>query len=232
LPADILGLPDRGRLRVDTVADVVVFDPNSVRDQATYDQPYLTPSGIKHVIVGGALAVYEGQATGALAGHAIRKPKATTDAVTRLETKENPAWSVQKLVAMVKAAPIRSGLDRSTPMSPFASIDFAAYAGDRSQLPIGVFDSGIGGLTVLEAILASDLHDNKSGKPGADGIPDFQSERFIYLGDQANMPYGNYAAENKTKLLQEHVVKNMDFLQRQACDLPGHTKAITLISNQ
>lgn len=212
LPADILGLTDRGRLKVDTIADVVVFDPNSFRDQATYDQPYLTPSGIKHVLVEGALAVYEGQATGALAGHAIRKPKATTDAATRLKTNENPAWSVQKLVAMVKTAPTRSGLDRSTPTTPFASIDFAAYAGDRSQLPIGVFDSGIGGLTVLEAILASDLHDNKSGKPGADGIPDFQSERFIYLGDQANMPYGNYPERGREDFLRELIIKDSIFL--------------------
>ncbi len=212
LPADILGLTDRGRLKVDTTADLVVFDPKAFRDQATYDQPYLTPSGIRHVIVEGAMAVFEGQATGALAGHAIRKPKATTVATSRLETNVNPAWSVDKLVAMLKAAPVRTGLDRSVSTTPFASIDFTAYAGDRSQLPIGVFDSGIGGLTVLEAILASDLHNNKSGKPGADGIPDFQSERFIYLGDQANMPYGNYPERGREDFLRELIIKDSIFL--------------------
>jgi glutamate racemase len=79
------------------------------------------------------------------------------------------------------------------------------------SLPIGVFDSGTGGLTVLEAMLSLDAYNNVTGKPGADGKPDFKSEYFQYLADQANMPYGNYAAENKTDLLKEHILKNMQF---------------------
>ena len=82
----------------------------------------------------------------------------------------------------------------------------------RSSLPIGVFDSGTGGLTVLEAILKLDAFNNRTGQPGADGVPDFQGEHFQYLADQANMPYGNYAAASKTDLLKEHVLKNMRFL--------------------
>ncbi|MFM9020938.1 MAG: glutamate racemase [Sediminibacterium sp.] len=78
--------------------------------------------------------------------------------------------------------------------------------------PIGVFDSGTGGLTVLEALLTIDEFNNLTGAPGKDGIPDFQQEHFQYLADQANMPYGNYAAENKTPLLKEHILKNMRFL--------------------
>lgn len=96
---------------------------------------------------------------------------------------------------------------------------FAQQKG-KSASPIGVFDSGTGGLTVLEAMLTLDAFNNKTGKPGADGKPDFQSEFFQYLADQANMPYGNYAAENKTKLLQEHVLKNMDFLMKKEFDGP------------
>ncbi|NDF98172.1 MAG: Asp/Glu/hydantoin racemase, partial [Chitinophagia bacterium] len=80
------------------------------------------------------------------------------------------------------------------------------------MLPIGVFDSGTGGLTVLEAMLTLDAFRNSDGTPGADGIPDFAQERFQYLADQANMPYGNYAAAGKTNLLKEHVLKNMAFL--------------------
>lgn len=95
-----------------------------------------------------------------------------------------------------------------------------AQQNGKSTAPIGVFDSGTGGLTVLEAMLTLDAFNNKTGKPGPDGKPDFQSEFFQYLADQANMPYGNYAAENKTKLLQEHVIKNMDFLLKQAYDAP------------
>src|SRR3569623_1741006 len=61
------------------------------------------------------------------------------------------------------------------------------YDTDTRKLPVGVFDSGIGGLTVLNAILNADAFHNDNLKPGADGVRDFASERFIYLGDQANM---------------------------------------------
>jgi glutamate racemase len=82
----------------------------------------------------------------------------------------------------------------------------------KAVSPIGVFDSGTGGLTVLEALLTIDEFNNLTGATGKDGIPDFQQEHFQYLADQANMPYGNYAAENKTPLLKEHILKNMRFL--------------------
>ena len=95
----------------------------------------------------------------------------------------------------------------------------AAQEKTKNNLPIGVFDSGTGGLTVLEAMLTLDAFNNITGKPGADGMLDFDKEYFQYLADQANMPYGNYAAENKTKLLQEHVVKNMDFLLKNRYDI-------------
>ena len=76
-------------------------------------------------------------------------------------------------------------------------VDAQAIKNNKKALPIGVFDSGTGGLTVLEAILALDAFNNETGKPGTDGKPDFSKEYFQYLADQANMPYGNYAAENK-----------------------------------
>jgi len=92
------------------------------------------------------------------------------------------------------------------------SIDFADYLNNRVDMPIGVFDSGIGGLTVLETLLSFDQHNNTNGQPGADGIPDFQNERFIYLGDQANMPYGNYSAAGKEDYLRELIMKDAIFL--------------------
>jgi glutamate racemase len=75
-----------------------------------------------------------------------------------------------------------------------------------------VFDSGTGGLTVLEVLLNADMVNNISGKMGADGVPDFAGEDFTYLADRANMPYGNYAAENKQDFFRELVVKNALFL--------------------
>jgi glutamate racemase len=82
------------------------------------------------------------------------------------------------------------------------------------DLPIGMFDSGTGGLTVLHALIHFDSHDNASKEyvEGGDGIKDFLNERFIYFGDQANMPYGNYHAEGKTDFLKELILKDVLFL--------------------
>ncbi|HND56117.1 MAG TPA: hypothetical protein PLV92_27060, partial [Pirellulaceae bacterium] len=81
-----------------------------------------------------------------------------------------------------QAGPIQRFVDHVAAQKPPAglySIDATAVrAADRRNLPIGVFDSGIGGLTVLEAILRIDEHDNESHQPGADGRPDFAGERF------------------------------------------------------
>jgi len=94
----------------------------------------------------------------------------------------------------------------------FFRVPFDRYSYEMQELPIGVFDSGIGGLTVLTAILELDTFNNVTHEPGADGRPDFENERFIYLGDQANMPYGNYPSEQKTDFLQELIIKDVTFL--------------------
>lgn len=92
------------------------------------------------------------------------------------------------------------------------SLQASAFNHDLAGLPIGVFDSGIGGLTVLEAILNLDQFQNDTLQPKADGKPDFVNERFIYFGDQANMPYGNYPAAGRTDYLRELILKDAVFL--------------------
>ena len=74
LPADILGLPDRGRLAVDHFADVAVFDPKKFRDRATFDKPHQYATGIEYLFVNGEPAMKDGEATGALAGRALKRP--------------------------------------------------------------------------------------------------------------------------------------------------------------
>jgi len=90
----------------------------------------------------------------------------------------------------------------------------AVRARPARTLPIGVFDSGTGGLAVLEEILRLDQFDNETGAPrsGGDGRPDFADEQFVFLADQANMPYGNYPAAGKRSLLVELVLKDSLFL--------------------
>jgi N-acyl-D-amino-acid deacylase len=68
-----LGLADRGLLRDGYAADVVVFDPERVRSNATYDEPRQFPDGIEWVIVGGEVVVERGLHTGARAGRVLRR---------------------------------------------------------------------------------------------------------------------------------------------------------------
>src|SRR5262245_57814300 len=74
LPADVLRLPDRGYLKPGYFADVVVFDPATFRDTATYDKPLQWPSGAKLVLVNGQVAVENEKPTDKLSGRAIRHP--------------------------------------------------------------------------------------------------------------------------------------------------------------
>ncbi len=73
LPADILGLANRGRLTVGLAADVVVYDPAAYVDTATYDNPHRYSAGIRFVLVNGDLAVTDGIPTGTLSGKVLRK---------------------------------------------------------------------------------------------------------------------------------------------------------------
>jgi len=91
-------------------------------------------------------------------------------------------------------------------------IDFANYPRKDTSLPIGVFDSGTGGLTVFDAIVRFDEYNNKTGAKGHDGVKDFSTEDFIYLADQANMPYGNYSSVGKTDFLKELILKDAQFM--------------------
>lgn len=73
LPARRLGLRKRGVLDTGFHADVVVFDPETIADLATYEDPYRYPEGIAHVFVNGVAAVRDGRSTGARAGRALRR---------------------------------------------------------------------------------------------------------------------------------------------------------------
>jgi N-acyl-D-amino-acid deacylase len=72
LPADNLSLADRGRLKPGAFADVVVFDPETIQDHATYDKPHQLSTGVSQVIVNGKFALRDGKATGAPTGRVVR----------------------------------------------------------------------------------------------------------------------------------------------------------------
>jgi N-acyl-D-aspartate/D-glutamate deacylase len=73
LPAQTFGLSDRGRIIEGYWADLVIFNPATISDQATYENPLLPPIGISYVIVNGVVAVNEGHVAKLSAGTTVRR---------------------------------------------------------------------------------------------------------------------------------------------------------------
>jgi N-acyl-D-aspartate/D-glutamate deacylase len=73
LPADQIGLSDRGRVARGRKADLVVLDLPNLRDLATFEDPQRHPEGIPHVLVNGVPVVRAGRSTGARPGRALRR---------------------------------------------------------------------------------------------------------------------------------------------------------------
>lgn len=103
LPAAVVGMVDRGRVAPGMRADLALFDPETVRDHATFDKPTLPADGIRHVIVNGVPALSDGVATGAKSGavllrdaHMPSRPM-TLAAATRSAdaTARSGAWTVE-----------------------------------------------------------------------------------------------------------------------------------------
>src|SRR5439155_10468440 len=74
LPATNLGLDRRGLLRAGYFADVVVFDPRTIADRATYEKPHQYAVGVRHVLVNGVPVLRDGAHTGAKPGRAVWGP--------------------------------------------------------------------------------------------------------------------------------------------------------------
>ncbi len=72
LPAQRLRLSDRGVLKQGMWADVVIFDPATIRDLATFEQPNQLSEGMQYVLVNGVAVITEGKMTGARPGHVLR----------------------------------------------------------------------------------------------------------------------------------------------------------------
>lgn len=75
LPAQILGLKDRGRIAEGMLADVVVFDPDLIRDRATYFEPFQYSEGITQVLVNGVFVLADGKPTAAKPGRVLTRQR-------------------------------------------------------------------------------------------------------------------------------------------------------------
>jgi N-acyl-D-aspartate/D-glutamate deacylase len=74
LPAKTLGFKDRGLLKTGFFADIVVFDPKTIRDAATYDHPRTLATGVRYLFVNGKLAVDNGRRASILPGRVLTHP--------------------------------------------------------------------------------------------------------------------------------------------------------------
>ena len=72
LPADKLALTNRGRIKIGAVADLMIINPNAVRNTATYEDPVQRPTGIDYVLISGHLIINKGVHTGALKGRMLK----------------------------------------------------------------------------------------------------------------------------------------------------------------
>ncbi|MFN9300099.1 MAG: amidohydrolase family protein, partial [Acidobacteriota bacterium] len=75
LPAQIFAFRNRGLLREGYAADLVIFDPEAVRDNATFADPHQYSSGFEYVVVNGKIAVENGKLTADRGGEVLRRPE-------------------------------------------------------------------------------------------------------------------------------------------------------------
>ena len=74
LPADNIGIRERGRLVPGYFADIVVFDPGTIQDHATFEEPHQYATGVVHVLVNGEQVLRDGEHTGSTPGRVVRGP--------------------------------------------------------------------------------------------------------------------------------------------------------------
>ena len=127
LPASTIGMVDRGVLAVGMAADVAVFDPRTVIDHATYEDPARPSDGIRDVIVNGQVAVRDGKPTGRRGGRAL----------TRTEHMPSRPMTPDR----VRGAVVNAAFDNGR-----VSIDIAQPAGARHATGTMVIDDAGGGV--------------------------------------------------------------------------------------
>ncbi len=72
MPAERLQLSRRGRIAAGYAADIAIFDPDTVQDNATEPEPHQYATGVSHVLVNGAFALRDGEPTGGTPGRVLR----------------------------------------------------------------------------------------------------------------------------------------------------------------
>ena len=117
LPAATIGMVDRGLVAVGMAADLAVFDPATITDRATYENPTLPPDGMRHVLVNGVVALKDGAATGAKGGRALLRSdnmpsRATNSGTRRLRVRGSSSTGQRIDIDLVHHAGVRQATGR------------------------------------------------------------------------------------------------------------------------
>ncbi|RUL86880.1 metal-dependent hydrolase [Tautonia sociabilis] len=127
LPAEILGLPDRGTIREGAVADLVVFDPDAFRDAATFDDPTVLAPGVVHLLIAGTPAISGGRFMDTLPGRALRLQ---SDGPADLIVSASRIWTGDPELPWAEAVACRAG-----EIVAVGSIDdIARYRGPNTRI--------------------------------------------------------------------------------------------------
>ena len=166
LPAATIGLVDRGMIAAGMAADITIFDPAKVGDQATFEQPTLKSNGIRHVIVGGQPALQDGTATGRHGGEALfrdrRMPSRPLDMARarRLTVKmppvdRNTGWWLDIDVAQAAGAPrARGTLNAVSPIrSSYEAIEIGMLQAANNWATLTVRARVVGGRALERNLL-------------------------------------------------------------------------------
>ena len=73
MPADRLGLNDRGRIKIGNIADITIFNAETIKDNSKFTDPHHYPTGIIYVLVNGVVTIDDGKMTDNRAGLLLRK---------------------------------------------------------------------------------------------------------------------------------------------------------------
>ena len=74
LPAKVLSIQDRGLIKEDYFADIVVFNEKTISDNATFQNPHQYSNGVEHVLINGVIVIKDGKHTGAKPGKVLHGP--------------------------------------------------------------------------------------------------------------------------------------------------------------
>ena len=163
LPAQILSLPDRGILRAGAIADVLVFDPNTFKDLATFENPTLYASGVRYLFVNGTPVIDGGKPVKALPGRALRL---TTEGPASTILKVGRIWTGDPARPWAEAVAIRDGaiaaVGSLADVEPFRGRSTAVINLPNTFASPGLIDSHVHLISLGESLEDVDLRGVKS----------------------------------------------------------------------